>query len=172
MDESTVAQRRNNFLAAIVLLVVVFLAAIPLPWLTLSHGDEVKTLTGWDGTLDLMGVAKLPVWWLLGLSAAATTIIGLNYARVTSIPFLLPLFAILGTGVYYAWPLLAGYDAESKVSIAGGVGLFMALAATGATFCLGLLRPLPTPIWQSVHTLQPPVRTRPAPSLRRPARRY
>lgn len=147
-------QQRNNFLVAIVFLVAVFLATLPLDWLKVRNGSEVVTITGWRGTLDLDGMARLPIWLLLGVSAAATVVAGLNYLRVTSIPFLLPLSALLVSGAYYLSPFLVIHDAQEKVSTTAGLGLLLALVATGAAFCGALLRPLPIPLSRPSRTLR------------------
>ncbi len=163
-------QQRNNFIVAIVFLVGVFLATIPLDWLKVRNGPEVVTITGWHGTLDLAGVATLPIWLLLGFSAAATVVAGLNYVRVTTIPFLLPVSALLLSGAYYLWPLVVIHDAQEKVSTTAGLGLLVALAATGAAFYGALLRPLPVPLARSNHRLRQtagrPIAD-PSPALRR-----
>lgn len=139
-------QQRNNFIVAVVFLVAVFLATIPLDWLKVRNGPEIVTITGWHGTLDLAGTAPLPIWLLIGFSTAATVVAGLNYVRVTTIPFLLPVSALFFSGAYYLCPLLAIHDAQEKVSATPGLGLLVALAATGAAFVAALLRPLPVPL--------------------------
>ena len=124
-------QRRNNFLIGVILVAAVFLSAILMDWFHFNGGFSA---TGRNGGIGLPGTFKPPIWLLLGLSAAATVVMGLNFVGVTSIWRSVLAVLLVSCGVYYALPF---FPPDGPVSYRIEEGPYIALAATLAA--LGLL---------------------------------
>ena len=145
---------RNNLIVVTVFIAAVFLAAIPLDWLTTTTGSSVLTVTGRTGHLAFAGVASLPIWLLLCVSAAVTVVAGLNAIRATTVPFLLLAALLVAGGAYYVLPFFSRDDPTEHLSFSVGAGDYLALVATFAATLLTLIRPLPAPLSRPNHALQ------------------
>ncbi len=146
--------QRNNIIVATVFLALIFLAAIPMDWLTTTTAYSNLTITGWTGHLDFPGVASLPIWLLLCGSAAVTVVAGLNSIRATTVPFLLLTAALVAGGAFYVLPFFSRDDPMQKISVSIGGGSYMAVITTFATTLLALHRPIPAPPSKPGHRLQ------------------
>ena len=145
---------RNNLIVITVFIAALFLAAIPLDWLTTSTRGSDLTMTGRTGHLAFAGVASLPIWLLLCGSAAVTVIAGLNAIRATTVPFLLLTAVLAAGGAYYVLPFFSRDDPMEHLSVSVGPGAYLALVATFAATLFTLIRPLPAPLSRPNNALQ------------------